>query len=310
VPEINENDDTRYAEQAIALSTNPNIARAGKAVALFAAGLALTPRLEWQDVFPNDFAAIACLARALRQLRAAILLMMGGYCAEVRPILRFAYETCGLARMLAHDTTRAEKWLRKMYWFPDGEVRRWFAGSGDHTSGQTPEEILQMYSTGYREMSRRSHPTALACLPALRVDERGPVPQLETVFAEEEFRACAAEICGAAIFACFTLRNAAVDQRAIHPRWRQDLYNLAREAFGSDMAHLERDWAEEQRQYEQLQQRVQSAAHLREKLQSSPSSWLNLREPRWSAEGEGSELDSQAEEDATAPPQALSEEPG
>jgi hypothetical protein len=61
------------------------------------------------------------------------------------------------------------------------------------------------------------------------------------VFAEEEFRACAAEISGPAIFACFALRNAAVDERAIHPRWRQDLYDLARETFESDMVHLERD---------------------------------------------------------------------
>src|SRR5258708_10486233 len=149
MPEINENDEARYVEQAIALSTDPDVERAGKAVALFAAGLALVPKLEWQDVFPNDFAATACLARALRHLRAGFLLMMWGYCAEVRPILRFAYETCGLARMLAHDTTRAEKWLRKMHWFPDGEVRRGFADSGGHTSGQTPDEIFSTYSTGY-----------------------------------------------------------------------------------------------------------------------------------------------------------------
>lgn len=78
MPEINETDETRFLEQAMALSTDPDVVRAGKAVALFAAGLALVPKLEWQDVFPNDFAAIACLVRTLRQLRAAFTLMMWG----------------------------------------------------------------------------------------------------------------------------------------------------------------------------------------------------------------------------------------
>lgn len=199
--------------------------------------------------------------------------------------------------MLAHDATRAEKWLRKMHWFPDAEVRRWFANWGEHSSGQTPDEVLRTYNTGYREMSRRSRPTALTCLSALRVDDSGPAPLLETVFVEEDFRASAVAISAVAIFACFTLRNAAVSERAIHPRWRQDLYNLAREVTGSDMVHLERDWAEEQSQYEQLQQRVQSALHLQERLQSNPNSWLNLKEPPSSAKGEGSEPDSGVRED-------------
>jgi hypothetical protein len=92
----------RYVEQAIALSTDPDVARAGKAIALFHAGLALAPRLEWDDVFPNDFAAIACLARALRQLRAALLLMMArmGHDSE-RAAMIYLHEMRGADRAIA-----------------------------------------------------------------------------------------------------------------------------------------------------------------------------------------------------------------
>jgi hypothetical protein len=96
-------------------------------------------------------------------------------------------------------------------WFPDKEVRGWFADSGPNGTGSSPGEVLSVYRTGYREMSARSHPTAVACVSAMDANEDGFELRLGTVFVEEEFRACAAEIAATAIFACFTLRNAAVD---------------------------------------------------------------------------------------------------
>jgi hypothetical protein len=279
MPQIDENDDARYLEESMALATtDPDIMRTGKAIGLFAAGLAMVPQCEWRDVFPNDFAATACLSRAFRQLRAAYMLMIWGYCAEAHVILRAVYESSGLARMLAKDATSAEKWLRKQRWFPDREVRGWFAASGSNSAGGEPSEILASYSKAYREMSARSHPTAVACASALHVDERGPAPQLETIFIEEEFRTCAREIGATAIFACFTLRNAAVDERVLPPQWRQDVYELAREIIRADLPHLERDWAKEQAKYEQLQERVQSAANLTETLRRDPRSWTNLKD--------------------------------
>jgi hypothetical protein len=279
VPADGPSDDAHYLDQAIAhASTDPAVARMGKAIGLFAAGLAMVPKIEWQAVYPNDFAAVACLARALRQLRAACTLMMWGYCAEAYVLLRAAYESSGLGRMLAKDPDRAEDWLRKELWFPDREVRKWFAGSGSNSTG-TPEEVHNTYSTVYREMSARSHPTAVTCVSALRIDESGPAPQLETVFDDEEFSACASAIASTALFACFALRNAAVDEEVLDPQWRQAVYELAQEIFNRDMAHLDRDWAEERRQYEQLQARVQSAANLTEKLRRDPRSWVNLKHP-------------------------------
>jgi hypothetical protein len=282
---LNENDDARYLEKSMPLASNdPDLQRAGKAIGLFAAGLQQIPRYEWKDIFPNDFSAIACMARAFRQLRAAYMLALWGYCAEAHPLLRFVYETCGLARMLAKDSDKAEKWLRENKWFPDREVRKWFADSGPNSTASSRDEVLDTYRSGYKEMSARSHPTAVACVPALEVNEDGFEPRLATVFVDEEFRTCMAEIAATAIFACFTLRNAAVNESVLHPKWRQDVYELSREIMNSDMPHLARDWAEEQRQYDQLQQRVQSAARLDETLRRDPRSWDNLRKPSSPAE--------------------------
>jgi hypothetical protein len=282
---LDENDDARHIEQALPLTaSDPAVKRAGKAIALFAAGLQMVPCNEWQSVFPNDISAVACFARGFRQLRGAYMLMLWGYYAETRPLLRFAYEACGLARMLAKDPPKAERWLQKKQWFPEKAVRDWFAGSDTNSRGASPDEVRSIYITGYREMSARSHPTALACVSALDADEDGFEPRLATVFVEEEFRACAAEIAATGIFACFALRNAAVDEKAIDPQWREDVYELAREILNSDMPHLDRDWAEERDRYAQLRARVQSAARLEKVLRSDPRSWQNLQEPSESTE--------------------------
>jgi hypothetical protein len=276
---INENDDALHVEQAMTLlSSDAGAVRAGKAISLLAAGLTQIPRCEWQSAFPNNVVATACLTRAFRQLRAAYVLMIWGYCAEVPAILRFAYECCGLARMLAHDPAQAEKWFDKERWVPDRRVRRWFSDLGSNTTGKSSDEILDAYSSTYSGMSDRSHPTAVACMSALSVDEHGFEPQLETVFNEEQFRTCAAGIAATAIFACFALRNAAVDEQVLNPQWRRDVAELAREILDSDMPHLDRDWTEEERQFEALQQRIQAAEKLGEALRRDPRSWLNLRD--------------------------------
>jgi hypothetical protein len=202
---------------------------------------------------------------------------MWGYYAEIWPILRSTYECCGLARMLAHDPPQAEKWVRRQHWFPDREVRKWFVGSGSNNAISDSAEILTIYSSAYRELSRRAHPTAIACVSALDMDGGGPSPKLETDFVPENFSASAAEIAASAIFACFSLRNSAVDERAISPDWRQAVYDLAREITSSDMPHLERDWDEENRRYEELQRRVAAASGLREAMKSHPGSWDNLQ---------------------------------
>ncbi len=113
MPGIDPNDTAHHMEQAMTLvSTDPVLVRANRALGLFSAGL-MVPPIEWQAVYPNDFAALACLARACRQLRASYMLMISGYLAEVRILLRAVYESSGLARMLAHDAASAEKWLRQ-----------------------------------------------------------------------------------------------------------------------------------------------------------------------------------------------------
>ena len=52
------------------------------------------------------------------------------------------------------------------------------------------------------------------------------------------------------------------------------------------MPHLERDWAIDQQQYDELQHKVQSAAELVDRLRRDPRSWDNLKF-RTKSEAEG-----------------------
>jgi hypothetical protein len=281
-------DDSRYLRQAADMARgDSSFERMVELIGLLGQGISLAPRLPWTDVYPNDLSALACLSRAFRQLRSAVTLMMNGYCPEARVMLRGAYESSALARMLAKDLDSADKWLRREHWFPDREVRQWFASAGSIQSSRS-DEIIDTYGRFYRETSRWAHPTALSCIPLMRGNEYGPRPQLGTVFVEEEFRSCVMEIAATALFACFALRNSAAGEEAIDPWWRERLYELAPQITGSEMPHLERDWAVEQEQYEELQQKVQLAADLTDRLQSDPRSWDNLKAPKIRNESEGS----------------------
>jgi hypothetical protein len=289
-PEASEvhSDDSRYLQQAIdAARGDPSFERMVELINLLSQGISLTPRLQWADVFPNDISTVACLSRSYRQLRSAVTLMMNGYCPEARVMLRGAYESSALARMLAKNLDSSDKWLRRQHWFPDREVREWFANTGPNRTS-SPDEIIETYGRFYRETSRWAHPTAISCLPLVRGDEYGPRPQLGTVFIEEEFHSCVMEIAATALFSCFALRNSAAGEKAIDPQWRQRLYELAPEITGSEMPHLERDWATEQQQYEELQQKVQSSADLVNRLRRDPRSWDNLKASKPAVESDGS----------------------
>lgn len=127
-PGTSESDDIRQLQHALRVSEqDPRFARMTAAVNLLGEGLSLAPCCPWRDAFPNDISALACLGRSYRQLRAAVTLMMNGYCTEARVILRSVYGNAAVARMLARDPQKAEKWLRKQHWYPDREVRSWFS---------------------------------------------------------------------------------------------------------------------------------------------------------------------------------------
>jgi hypothetical protein len=249
------------------------------AISLLGDGLALIPRPQWDEAFPNDVAAFACLVRSYRALRGASSLLLLGYYGEVRVILRSFYETATLSRMLAKEPQLAEKWLRKEQWFPDREVRAWWATARSDDAAMA-SELADEYARVYRQMSTWAHPSALSCLPLIRPDNDPSRPglHLSTEFDSEAMRSCILEITFTAAFACFASQNCLVDERVIHPQWRRYLYEFARRVSGQDAPHLERNWEEQQRFYHELARKVQSANHLDEHLRRSPHSWGNLSE--------------------------------
>jgi hypothetical protein len=270
-------DDLRYLDRAgVAAVGDAAFARMIAIINVLGDGLRLVPRLEWGRVGPNDVSAMACLARAYRQLRGSVHLLMFGYYGEVKVLLRATYECAALARMLAKDPHRADKWIRKQTWFPDREVRAWWASvQGDSKS----EEMLSLYAQAYRVMSSWAHPTLMSCAPLVQPDDAEPQRpglRLDTAFNEDAWASTIAEISGTALFSCFALRNSAVDEKAIDPAWRQRLYEIAKDISDKDMSHLERDWREEQEEYERLQDKINSVSEMDARLESDPLSWRNL----------------------------------
>ncbi|MGH3289547.1 MAG: hypothetical protein ACRDPD_33535 [Streptosporangiaceae bacterium] len=64
---------------ADAMKDNPSSDRMARAIDLLGVGLRLAPLPPWDLAGPNDLSAIACLARAYRELGGAVHLLMMGY---------------------------------------------------------------------------------------------------------------------------------------------------------------------------------------------------------------------------------------
>jgi hypothetical protein len=244
--------------------------RLSRSIGLLASVIQSIPSLRWGKLEVNDFAARACFVRALRQIRAASMLAMFGYYSEIGLVLRGAYESAGLGRVLAKDPQKAERWLKKGQWFPEAEVRAWLRAGGMNS------ESLNDYTVGYQQLSSWAHPTAASCLRLVEIAPSGPSLRLRTYFDEEYLRHWIREITATAVFASFAVRNAAVSETVIDPRWRQDLYELAETVFERTLPHLHRDWEVERELHARYRRRVLPVAGIDERLDADPRSWRNI----------------------------------
>ncbi|MGP3924770.1 hypothetical protein [Streptomyces sp. 8N616] len=244
----------------------------GRAMALFHLTTHEQTVFPLDTTFPNDLAASACMNRAFRQLEAATVLLSYGFYAEIRNLLRSVYESAGLGRTLAKEPWMADKWLRKGQWWPDRKVRDWLEEN-------RVVQDAQPFRNYYKEASAWVHPTAASCLPGFAVDESAITWDDAPPYRPDLSRQLTMEITSTAVFACFAFRNAVVDEAAIPPEWRRDLFELAEAIDGGPHAHLERDWEAEQERYDALVARVRDAAEAEEVLRSHPRAWKNLQSP-------------------------------
>jgi hypothetical protein len=198
------------------------------------------------------------------------MLVLWGYYSEIGLVLRGAYESASLGRMLAKDPEKAERWLRKGQWFPESAVRSWLR------TGGAEDDTLRVYTDGYRVLSAWAHPTAMSC--AGLVDFLSPQfgLRLWASFDEAQFRRWVREITATSIFACFAMRNAVVDETVLSPAWRRDLFALQETVSQKTLPHLHRDWDAEGRRYEEYRSQVQSVVGADERLDEHPGSWRNV----------------------------------
>jgi hypothetical protein len=100
--------------------------------------------------------------------------------------------------------------------------------------------------------------------------------QLESDFDAAWYEGIWQGIAGTSLWACFAVRNAAVNEAAIPPEWRQELSNLATSISPeSDWSHLQRDWVVEQEKWEVLKRATPSAADTENRVEQDPRSLSN-----------------------------------
>jgi hypothetical protein len=267
-------DDVLHLRLAVNRGSLPALEHATTTIDLLGQLIALFPPLRWEHMFANDLAARACFGRTYRQLRAAATLTFNGYYSEVDLILRGAYEAASLGRYLAKEPARAEEWVKKRQWVPDGEVRRWmsttnYLGMDDQARNQ--------YRDLYRELSAQAHPTAASCLSVIENQDGRPAVVLKTGFDDRRFVSSFEKVAALGLFACFAAKNAAVRDEVIDPDWRQRLAEVAREITGKELPHLERDWEVEHQKYRDLRDLLRDIGDLPTVLAANPASDDNLK---------------------------------
>jgi hypothetical protein len=226
----------------------------------------------------NLLAAVACYTRAFRGIRTATLLATSGLYLEARVYARDVYESSSLARMLAKRPDKADEWLRADHWINDNEVRQ-FAQKFTAPGMPITESAYRDY---YRIASDLHHPTAMACLPLVLASPVEPcMPRLASEYDEEAFENVLKEIALECGYVCLTMINAFADPEAIPPGWRHAVTEFVR-AIGSEMdwSHLERDWEEDARRFEDLAAHVIGADRLPDVLREHPNSLDNVRRRR------------------------------
>ncbi len=218
----------------------------------------------------NVVAALACFTRAYTDLEAATNLAKSGYVGQARTLLRGAYESAGLARVLAKEPEEADKWVFREHWIPDGRVRKSIAqrlGEGSKLA----------YDTFYQRASDMAHPTAAYTLPYLFTEDGRVKPRFKPSSHPAMTDLALHEVLLGAIFCCFAVRLGAVDESIIDPNWRQSLTELARKVTGLPMEHLDRDWDAERSQFVRIRESVMTSEQLNTTLLDHANSFDNVK---------------------------------
>ena len=226
----------------------------------------------------NVLAALSCYTRAFRGIRAATLLATNGLYLEARVYGRDVYESAGLARMLAKRPEKADQWLLAERWIKDNEVRQYVQ---QFTAPGVPiaDSVYRKY---YQVVSDLHHPTAKTCIPLVLAESSARcVPHLQSEYDETTFVGVLHEIALNCAFVCLTVINAAAGDEVIEPGWRQAVTEfVAKVGEGEDWSHMERDWDEEARKFEDLASHVVPADRLDEVIDNHPNGLANIRRRR------------------------------
>lgn len=233
----------------------------------------LTSNATWTSE-ANTFASVLCLRRAAEQCAASLFLLGLGVVSEVPLLLRGAYESAGLARMLAHSPEDAERWLKDETWVPDRRVRQWLRDAqGD--------DFADDYRTAYATYSDMAHTTLVSCTVFLEEvegsGERVSICPTGAIPANVDATGYLNGLAATGLFVFFCMRNATVDERVIPGVLREEAQQLAEALTRQPAPHLDRDWHREDEWLSRLVDDVPEVDDLDARLTNDPMSFDNRK---------------------------------
>lgn len=202
-------------------------------------------------VFPNEAATLLLFGRVYHQIRAAALLAVSGCYSEVFAALRAAYECGSTARYLSKRPERAEEWVTRKAWIKESEIAKSIAA-----------EHKAEYRTLYRWFSEGTHATLRSAAHLANPSAEGLRLDLRQPLLPEMLNSCIGNVEATALWACFALRNSAV-QKYLPPEWERQLAELAKMvAPHVDWRHLQKDWSAQIAKWEETMDKVRRAQEL------------------------------------------------
>lgn len=250
----------------------------GEAIRLVEYAISVAARTPGDSKFANATAALASFVRAVRDLKAALVLCQYHHYGQAMALMRSVQEAAGIGRTMAHSGKVAEKWINGE-WQSDAKARQFVANVmlRDEPS-ETKEEAVSAFEETYDFLSSWAHVTvSSALIPYLKdLGERGYGFELDPSFDQTLLADVLEWISKQALHLVYAVRNSAADAAVFGPEWNSRLDDLGTRVAGDFAQPARRDRQEFEESYERILRNLRPNSELKKRLKRDPNSVQNL----------------------------------